>query len=44
MPKAFLFGIVIENKSSKTRKYSLTPKLDIQRLRTENRNEGQRRW
>jgi hypothetical protein len=43
MPKAFLFGIKIENKSLKTRNL-LTAKSLIKTLRTEDRNGGQRRW
>jgi hypothetical protein len=43
MPKAFLFGIKIENKSLKTRNL-LAAKSDIKTLRTEDRNRGQRRW
>jgi len=41
MPKAFLFGIKIENKSWKTIKNLLTAKSDIKTLRTEeDRNRG----
>jgi hypothetical protein len=43
MPKAFLFGIKIENKSLKTRNL-LTAKSLIKTVRTEDRNRGQRRW
>jgi hypothetical protein len=44
MPKAFLFGIKIENKSLKTRNLLAAKKSDIKTLRTEDRNRGQRRW
>ncbi len=44
MPKAFLFGIKIENKSWKTRRNLLAAKSVIKTLRTEDRNRGQRRW
>jgi hypothetical protein len=43
MPKAFLFGIKIENKSWKTRNL-VTAKSVITTLRTEHRNGKQRRW
>jgi hypothetical protein len=44
MPKAFLFGIKIKNKSWKTRKNLLAGKSEIKTLRAEDRNRGQRRW
>ena len=44
MPKAFLFGIKIENKSWKTRRNLLAAKSVIKTLKTEDRNMGQRRW
>jgi hypothetical protein len=44
MPKAFLFGIKIGNKSWKTRKNLLTAKLDIKSLRIEERYGRQSRW
>jgi hypothetical protein len=44
MPKAFLFGIKIENKSLKTRNLLTAKKSVIKKLRTEDRNRGQRRW
>jgi hypothetical protein len=43
MPKAFLFGIKIGNKSWKTRNL-LIAKSDLKTLRAEDRNSGQRRW
>jgi len=43
MPKAFLFGIKIGNKSWKTRNL-LTAKSVIKILRTEDRYGGQSRW
>jgi hypothetical protein len=44
MPKVFLFGIKIGNKSLKTNNNLLAAKSVIKTLRTEDRNGGQRRW
>jgi hypothetical protein len=41
MPKVFLFGIKIENKSMKTNNNLLTAKSGIKTLSTEDRNGGQ---
>jgi hypothetical protein len=43
MPKVFLFGIKLENKSLKTRNL-LTAKSDIKILKTKIGIGGQRRW
>ena len=44
MPKAFLFGANIGNKSWKIRKKLLTAKSIVKIAKTEDRDWGQRRW
>jgi hypothetical protein len=44
MPKAFLFGVKIPNKSWKIRKNLLTAKSIVKIAKTEDRNWGHRRW
>jgi hypothetical protein len=44
MPKAFLFGVKIGNKSRKIRKNLLTAKSIVKIAKTEDRIWGQSKW